>query len=132
MKILENSQNNRKNIGFLGENIAGRFLESRGYQILARNYQKPWGEIDLIVKKGGVIIFCEVKTNSRKFFNQAFNPEVRVNPTKARHIIRTADLLMKSRFSKESGEWRIDIIAVTLDVFTGKAQVKHFKNAIGE
>jgi len=132
--MLKNSRNTRKNIGFLGENIAGRFLESRGYEILARNYQKPWGEIDLIAKKEGVIVFCEVKTNSKKFSGPpagGFNPEVRVNPIKARHIIRTADLLMKSRFSKESGEWRIDIIAVTLDAFTQKAQIRHFKNAIG-
>ncbi len=130
MKSLENNQNNRKNIGFLGENIACRFLESRRYRILARNYQKPWGEIDVIAKKEGVIVFCEVKTNSRKFAGQAFNPELRVNPTKARHIIRTADLLMKSRFKEEKGEWRVDIIAVTLDAFSKKAEIKHFKNAI--
>lgn len=127
---LHTNKDNRKSIGFLGENIASRFLEKRGYQILARNYQKPWGEIDLIVKKEGVVVFCEVKTNSKKFSNNAFNPEVRVNPTKARHIIRTAELLMKSRFSGESGGWRIDVIAITLDNFTQKAQIKHFKNAI--
>ena len=133
MKSFENNQNNPKNIGFLGENIAGRFLESRGYHILARNYQKPWGEIDLIAKKDGVIVFCEVKTNSKKFSGPSaggFNPEVRVNPTKAWHIIRTADLLMKSRFKEEKVEWRVDVIAVTLDIFSRKAEVKHFKNAI--
>lgn len=128
--MLENKPNSRKHIGFLGENIASRFLESRGYEILARNYQKPWGEIDLIVKKEGVIVFCEVKTNSKNFSKGIFNPELRVNPIKARHIIRTADLLMKSRFSQESGEWRVDIIAVILDKFGRKAQIKHFKNAI--
>lgn len=127
---LEQDKDSRKGIGFLGENIAGRFLESRGYEILAKNYQKPWGEIDLIVKKEGVIVFCEVKTNSKKFINPAFNPEVRVNPVKARHIVRTAELLMKSRFANESGEWRVDIVAVTLDKFSQKAQIKHFKNAI--
>ena len=125
-----NNPNNQKNIGFLGENIAGRFLQERGYDILARNYQKPWGEIDLIAKKDGVIVFCEVKTNSKKFSNQAFSPELRVNSVKSRHIIRTAELLMKSKFSKEMGEWRIDIIAVTLDIFGQKAHIKHFKNAI--
>ncbi len=127
---MKMSEDKRKTVGFLGENIAGRFLESRGYKILARNYQKPWGEIDLIAKKEGVIVFCEVKTNSKKFSGHGFNPELRVNRIKAGHIIRTAELLMKSRFLKESGEWRVDVIAVTLDAFTGKAQIKHFKNAI--
>lgn len=119
----------RKEIGFLGENIAKRFLESRGYKILAQNYKKPWGEIDLIGEKEGIIVFCEVKTNSKKFSGRDFSPEIRVNPLKARHIIRTAELLMNSRFAGER-EWRIDIIAVTLDSFTGKAAIKHFKSAI--
>ncbi|TSC73632.1 MAG: putative endonuclease [Parcubacteria group bacterium Gr01-1014_44] len=127
---LEESQNNRKGTGFLGENIAGRFLEGRGYKILARNYQKPWGEIDIIAEKEGVIVFCEVKTNSKKFSGHSFNPEWRVNPVKARHIIRTAELLMNGRFASENREWRIDIIAVTINAFTNKAEIKHFKNAV--
>ncbi|MDP3731346.1 MAG: YraN family protein [bacterium] len=130
--MTEPNQDNRKSLGFFGENIAKRFLESRGYEILARNYQKPWGEIDIIAKKEGVIVFCEVKTNSKKFPGPSaggFNPEVRVNPMKARHIIRTADLFMKSRYPGER-EWRIDIIAITLDSFDKKAGIKHFKNAV--
>ena len=129
---LEGSQSSgsRKGTGFLGENIAGHFLEGRGYKILARNYQKPWGEIDIIAEKEGVIVFCEVKTNSKKFFGNNFNPELRVNPVKARHIIRTAELLMKSRFAGQERGWRIDIVAVTINSFSQKAEIKHFKNAI--
>lgn len=127
---LEESQNNRKGIGFLGENIAGRFLEGRGYKILARNYQKPWGEIDIVAEKEGIIVFCEVKTNSKKFSGNGFSPELRVNPVKARHIIRTAELLMKSRFAGQDRGWRIDIVAVTINSFSQKAEIKHFKNAI--
>ena len=126
---LDENQNSRKNIGLLGENIAKRFLESRGYKILAQNYKKPWGEIDLIAEKEGIVVFCEVKTNSKKFPGHDFSPEMRVNSLKARHIIRTAELLMNSRFSGNR-EWRIDIIAVTLDSFAGKALIKHFKNAV--
>ena len=127
MNLMESQS--RKETGFLGENIAKRFLESRGYKILAQNYKKPWGEIDLIAEKEGIIVFCEVKTNSKSFAGNGFNPEVRVNSLKARHIIRTAELLMNSRFAGGRG-WRIDIIAVTLDSFTGKAAIKHFKNAV--
>src|SRR3989338_7773097 len=129
---LESGPDNRKSLGFLGENIARRFLEERGYQILAQNYRKPWGEIDLIAQKEGIIVFCEVKTNSKKFSGPSaggFNPEVRVNRTKARHIIRTADLFMKSHYPGERG-WRIDIIAITLDSFDKKAGIRHFKNAV--
>lgn len=130
---LESNPNTKKTIGFLGENIAGLFLESKGYKILARNYQKPWGEIDLIVEKEGVIVFCEVKTNSKKFPGPSvggFDPELRVNSFKARHITRTAELLINSRYAGESREWRIDVIAITLDSFERKARIKHFKNAV--
>lgn len=127
---LEEKSDSAKSIGFLGENIASRFLESGGYRILAKNYQKPWGEIDIIAEKEGIIVFCEVKTNSKKFQGGNFNPELRVNSFKSRHLIRTAELLMKSRFAGENREWRIDIIAVTLDKHNQKAHIKHFKNAI--
>lgn len=127
---LEENVNSTKSLGFLGENIAARFLESGGYKILAKNYQKPWGEIDIIAEKAGVIVFCEVKTNRKKFFGGSFNPELRVNQAKARHIIRTAELLMKSRYAGEDREWRIDIIAIILDSSCGRAHIKHFKNAV--
>lgn len=129
---LEENPDNAKSVGFFGENIAGRFLKERGYKILARNYQKPWGEIDIIAEKEGIIIFCEVKTNRQKFQNGGFDPELRVNPVKFRHIVRTAEWFMKSRYAEENREWRVDVIAVILDRPGQKAHIKHFKNAISD
>jgi len=37
-----------KDIGNLAENLAARYLEEKGYEILEKNYKKPWGEIDII------------------------------------------------------------------------------------
>ena len=42
----------RKEVGRVGEDIAAQFLERKGFKILARNYRKPWGEIDIIAEKG--------------------------------------------------------------------------------
>lgn len=118
---------NRKGLGYFGENIASRYLEQKGYKIVAKNYQKPWGEIDLIAEKEELIVFCEVKTNS-KSFSGYFNPELRVNKEKAKHIIRTAKIFINKHYPGRG--WRIDIVAVTINDLDKSAKVVHFKNAI--
>jgi Holliday junction resolvase-like predicted endonuclease len=54
----------KRETGDVGEKIAGRFLRSKGFEIVGWNYLKPWGEIDIIVKKKGKMHFVEVKTIS--------------------------------------------------------------------
>jgi putative endonuclease len=44
-----------------GEDIAIRYLESKWYEIVDRNYQIKWGEIDLIMRTEDLMIFVEVK-----------------------------------------------------------------------
>ena len=47
--------------GVLAEENAARFLESRGFQILARRHRTPHGEIDLIARDRDILVFVEVK-----------------------------------------------------------------------
>jgi Holliday junction resolvase-like predicted endonuclease len=54
----------KRKTGDIGEKIAGRFLVSKGFEIVDWNYLKPWGEIDIIAKKKEKIHFVEVKTVS--------------------------------------------------------------------
>ena len=58
------SKTEKRKIGDIGENITARFLRSKGFAIIGKNYLKPWGEIDIIVQKQGKIHFIEVKTVS--------------------------------------------------------------------
>ncbi len=47
--------------GLWAETFAGLYLTFKGYRILARRFKTPLGEIDLVAKRGGTIVFVEVK-----------------------------------------------------------------------
>ena len=53
-------------IGDLGEGIVCNCLKNKGFKVVDRNYWKPWGELDVIVKKGERLYFVEVKTVTRE------------------------------------------------------------------
>ena len=53
---------NNRNTGDKGEDFAIDFFKKEGFEILDRNYSKPWGEIDIVATKYKVIYFIEVKT----------------------------------------------------------------------
>ena len=119
----------RKTIGQWGEDLALEYLRSKNYHILAKNYKKPWGEIDIIAEKERIVVFCEVKTNSKEL-GFSFSPELRVNSKKGRHILRTAKIFINDFYKGQEREWRVDIISITLRRFEGKALIRHFKNVL--
>jgi putative endonuclease len=57
--------------GRLGEDQAARYLESKGYSIIARNFRVRAGEIDIIAVKGLEIVFAEVKSRKSQIFGGA-------------------------------------------------------------
>ena len=61
----------KREIGDFGEEITAEYLENNGYRILDRNYSKPFGEIDIIAIKDGLIAFVEVKTRKSDAFAYA-------------------------------------------------------------
>jgi putative endonuclease len=52
----------RSRLGRRGEALAAEHFVRRGGTILARNHRTRWGELDLVVGEGDVLVFCEVKT----------------------------------------------------------------------
>ena len=113
-------------LGFLAENLAARFLEKNGYKVIELNYRKPWGEIDVIAQKGGILVFVEVKAN-RKIIS-GFEPELRANKEKIVKVARTAKTYLAERKYGYDQEWQIDIISVGLDEPKDMAKIVHFKN----
>lgn len=58
----------KKALGGLGEALAADFLEKSGMEILAKNYRKSGGEIDIIARDGRFVAFVEVKTRRSEGF----------------------------------------------------------------
>jgi len=74
-------------IGDAGEDRAARFLESRGMTIVARNYRTRLGEIDLIARDGGVLVFVEVRLRADDRFGGA---AASIGPAKQRRLAAAA------------------------------------------
>lgn len=95
--------------GRLGEDAVCSLLEQRGHEIIARNYHRRCGEIDIISRCGGFVVFTEVK--SRKLGSMISGLEA-VDIRKQTKIIRTADLWLSDN---DTGlQPRYDIAEVTL------------------
>jgi putative endonuclease len=100
------------NHGRLGEDLAHRYLRSRGCTVVARNYRPPsgHGEIDLVVWHGEKLTFVEVKTRDTAEFGE---PERAVDAEKQINLTRAA-----RDYARRAGvEWqhvRFDVVAITL------------------
>lgn len=110
------------NTGREGESLAASYLERQDYLILERNYRHHHAEIDLIARKGKMLIFAEVKTRKNLSYGL---PEEFVSYTKAKLIMRVAEHYI---FAKNwQYDVRFDIIAVTIN--GNNVEVKHIEDA---
>ena len=106
-------QNNRK-LGRHGEEMAALALTKQGYQLLCRNYQSRYGEIDLIAQKGDCLYFVEVKLQRGSTFGVAAE---QVTATKKQRLTQQAE-----QYLAESG-WQgaCGFLIVTID--NGKLKI---------
>jgi len=73
----------KNSLGKEGEDKAEEFLKRNGFKILERNFRTPYGEIDIIAKKGSRLFFVEVKTRSSLEFGRGSEA---VTSSKIKHI----------------------------------------------
>jgi putative endonuclease len=96
-----------KKLGIEGEQAASDYLEKNKWTILENNYRFRHSEIDLIAKKGGFVVFFEVKTRTDTSFGM---PEDFVDEKKAEFIMRAANQYIEQ--TGWHGNIRFDIIAI--------------------
>ena len=100
----------KKRTGDRGEDLAARYLEGKGYEILDRNFKTREGEIDIIARDGDTLVFVEVKTGAGPAFG---DPGEWVDDTKQRRICATSEDYLY-RHEIEDMNCRYDVIAVRL------------------
>ena len=114
----------KKRIGDLGEEIAVKFLKNKGYQIVDRNWQRQFGEIDIVAKKDDVYYFVEVKTTKGKDWK--FSPEDHLDDRKIRKIEMMSNIYCQNKYL-EKYDNKLSAIFVYLNMETRKATVKFWE-----
>ncbi|MDU2066065.1 MAG: YraN family protein [Sporomusaceae bacterium] len=114
-------------LGKEGEAAACSFLLRQGYQILARNYRRKCGEIDIIAQKQNSIVFVEVKSRHSEKFGK---PCEAVNWRKQKKIMQTACLYLQSKGLLDVS-LRFDIIEVYF-LYEKIVKIQHLPDAFGE
>ncbi len=113
----------RKQFGNRGEEIALALLRRKGYKVVERNFRTRTGEIDIIARHKGQIVFVEVKTRRSGRYG---DPKYAVTRQKQRKISMVALEYLKKHHSIQTPA-RFDV--VTIQPSKTEAKVEIIPNA---
>lgn len=99
-----NGRAEREARGRRGEWLAAWYLRLKGWRILARRIRTPRGEIDLIARRGGTVIFVEVKWRER-----AADLDQAIDPWRLRRVVAAAEAVAH-RYARGGEMMRIDVL----------------------
>jgi len=115
--------NQRQQFGKQSERLAVAYLKRNGYRIVETNYRSPVGEIDIIAREKGTLVFVEVKARRSSRFG---SPKGAVTPAKQRKISMAAlDYLKRS--GQDDVRARFDVVSI--DAASGRTDIEVVKNA---
>jgi len=114
-------------MGKLAEDLSCRFLKTKGYRIIERNFRSRYGEIDVIARKNNILIFLEIRSKSGSGFGI---PEESLTAGKRQRLISTIMSYLDTHNNLPL-DWRVDFVAVDLDPASGKAnRIEIYENAL--
>ena len=117
---------NRKRSERLGrraEFIAMIYMRLTGHRILAHRWRGSGGEIDIVARRGSLLVFCETKFRQRH--GEAGIP----SPYQRRRICRAAEEFMAGRQSFKELQWRFDLVQISPPLRGSLNPVHHLKDA---
>ncbi len=98
----------RKQFGKRGEELAVSLLRKKGYKVIERNFRTRTGEIDIVAKHRGRIVFVEVKARKSGCYG---DPKFAVTAQKKRKISMVALEYLKKHHSLQTPA-RFDVVTI--------------------
>jgi putative endonuclease len=99
----------RRALGSAGEDAVARWYADAGYRVLDRNWRCREGELDVVVTRNSVLVFCEVKTRRGTGFGV---PAEAVTFTKQRRLRTLAMRWLDAHPEARARTLRFDVASV--------------------
>jgi len=116
-----------RELGKRGEEIAAKYLQGKGFQVLEQNFSTKFGEIDLVAEKAGILHFVEVKLKQGEDFG---TPEEMINPEKLTRVQNMADyyLMAKTDMEEKYQQRQIDAVCIVLGLGGEVVRINLYEN----
>ncbi len=112
-------------LGQRAEALAATYLEERGYTVIARNWRRPEGELDLVVTRDGLCVFVEVRSRTGV---ERGHPLETVNASKRARVLRAARLYLDEE-KPPAAVFRFDVVGVTFSLDDTPPELIHIEDA---
>ena len=112
-------------LGMRAEQMAADYLEQRGYAILARNWRRPEGELDLVVSAEGLCVFVEVRSRTGTERGHALET---VDARKRARVLRAARLYIEEE-RPQAAVFRFDVVGITFALDESPPELVHLEDA---
>ncbi len=110
-------------IGKKGEQYAADYLRALGYSIVKMNYRILGGEIDIISRQDGEVVFVEVKTRRSNRYGLG---EESITRTKLRRLNLAMHRYLAELYWR--CDYRLDVITIQMNSFEEVCNLRHYKN----
>jgi putative endonuclease len=112
----------RRVLGRAGEDAAADFLRRRGFDVVARNYHTPFGELDVVAAKDGAVVFAEVKTGRAR---SSVDPRAQFTSRKVSRCYQAALYYLEKERPGEDVDFRFDFLVVIRK--KGGYEIEHYE-----
>ncbi len=112
-------------LGMRAEQLAADYLEQRGYKILARNWRRPEGELNLVLGAEGLCVFVEVRSRTG---TERGHPLETVDAHKRARVLRAARMYIDEE-RPQAAVFRFDVVGVTFALDESPPELVHVEDA---